>query len=204
MRQFIAARQMIDVAGCRTITALQILICFILFLIATARLSTAHTYIGLAFTSAMKMGLHTTASGAEFKTYELNMRTRVFSAILRSDLYVSAVLGLPPLIGDREIGAARERDRILINEDHRQSMTPPIHTAFQLEATAKHLDILIVVSDTIKTLYHSQPVVQKAAAKQVLIISNKTIDTLENNFRAWRASLESLFRRTDDDMEIIR
>lgn len=95
---FIAARRMVDLDQCRNILGLQTLLCFILFLMSTARLATAHTFVGLAVSASMRMGLHTQASCGGLSEFEKDNRRRVFWAVVNLEMYCSEVLGLPGVI----------------------------------------------------------------------------------------------------------
>lgn len=92
-----------DIADCRDLRQVQALVYMILFLQASAKLSTCYAYIGVALRSAVRMGLHRSFSDACFSPIESETRKRVFWVIQRMDTYVGALLGLPHSLHEDDI-----------------------------------------------------------------------------------------------------
>ena len=55
---FKAARQLMDIADCRDLMSVQAVICMIIFMQSSAKLSQCYAYVGVALRSALRMGLH--------------------------------------------------------------------------------------------------------------------------------------------------
>lgn len=94
---------MMDIADCRDLRQVQALVYMILFLQASAKLSTCYAYIGVALRSAVRMGLHRSFADACFNPIELETRKRLFWVIQRMDTYVGALLGLPHSLREEDI-----------------------------------------------------------------------------------------------------
>ena len=71
----------------------------IVYLISTSQLSTAYTFISIASTSAIKQGLHVTAEVITNSSKSVkSIQKQLLTALVNIDLFVTTVLGLPPLV----------------------------------------------------------------------------------------------------------
>lgn len=84
---FQVSRQLMDATACRDLVSLQALLFMIMFLQASAKLSTCYSHIGIALRSAVRMGLHRSVSN-EFCPIEKETRKRTFWVIRNMDIYV--------------------------------------------------------------------------------------------------------------------
>lgn len=103
LKWFQISRQMIDVSDCRDLMSLRIclpcahvdqsnpnpeaLLFMIMFLQASAKLSTCFSHIGIALRSAVRMGLHRSVPN-QFSPIEQETRKRVFWVVRNMDIYV--------------------------------------------------------------------------------------------------------------------
>ena len=191
MRHFIAARQMMDVTNCRDIESLQTLICFILFLMSTARLVTSHTYTGLALTSAIRLGLHSQGPVNDaFTEEEQGERRRVFETIVKMDIYTSSVLGLPSLTDLPKLESTLMRDVQLELESSQKDENTAVYESLAVAAGAKHLEVLLIIAKTINILYpdRKRPHHPERDGPTFVILTSEIVD-LERAFKAWRESL---------------
>lgn len=76
-----------DVTNCRDLISLQALLFMIMFLQASAKLSTCFSHIGIALRSAVRMGLHRSVPN-QFSPIEQETRKRTFWTIKNMDVYV--------------------------------------------------------------------------------------------------------------------
>lgn len=76
-----------DVTDCRDLTSLQAIVFMIMFLQASAKLSTCYSHIGIALRSAVRMGLHRSVS-VNFNPIDRETRKRLFWVIRNMDTYV--------------------------------------------------------------------------------------------------------------------
>jgi hypothetical protein len=98
-KYFKAARQMIDITDCRDLTSLQTVLFMIIFLQASAKMATCYSFVGIALTSSLRMGLHRCVS-VGFNPIVSETRKRIFWVVRKMDTYISALLGLPKTIND--------------------------------------------------------------------------------------------------------
>jgi hypothetical protein len=99
---FKTARQMMDIADCRDLMAIQAVMFMIQFLQSSAKLSQCYAYVGVALRSALRMGLHRNSPG-KFNPLEAETRKRVFWVVRKMDIYIGAMLGLPQTLSDEDI-----------------------------------------------------------------------------------------------------
>ncbi|KAI1371804.1 hypothetical protein F4677DRAFT_449982 [Hypoxylon crocopeplum] len=78
------------------LTSFQAILCAIVFLISTSRIISAHSLIGTACSSALRLGLHSAGRDSNTPAEERKLRIRLFATIMKLDLFVSLVLDLPP------------------------------------------------------------------------------------------------------------
>ena len=74
-----------DITECRDLTSLQALLFLILYLQATANLSTCYAFIGIALRSAMRIGLHRNLPHQHIDAIEQETRSRLFYVIRQMD-----------------------------------------------------------------------------------------------------------------------
>lgn len=81
------------------ITSLQTLVCAVVFLVSTSRITAAHSLIGTACSSVLRLGLHTLGSDPLGTTPAGRVsRIRLLATVMRLDLFASLVLDLPPFL----------------------------------------------------------------------------------------------------------
>ncbi|KIX92514.1 uncharacterized protein Z520_11834 [Fonsecaea multimorphosa CBS 102226] len=200
MRHFIAARRMVDLDRCRDIPTLQTLLCFILFLISTARLATAHTFIGLAVAAAMRMGLHSQASCEGLCELEKDVRRRTFWTIVKLDIYSGTVLGLPGMIKLDYVDQPKPSGHIhdYANEDGGGFAS--LSTRRMFAASAQYLEILMIMSKVVQKLYpKTDSEAHRVGESKKIYVSNATILEIENEFKAWRDGLSDSLGLAEDN-----
>ncbi|KAH0841909.1 fungal transcriptional regulatory protein [Fonsecaea pedrosoi] len=200
MRHFIASRRMVDLERCRDISTLQTLLCFILFLISTARLATAHTFIGLAVAAALRMGLHSQASCEGLSHLEKDIRRRTFWTIVKLDIYSGTVLGLPGMIRLDYVDQPKPSGHIreYANEDWGGFVS--LSTRRMFAASAKYLEILMILSKVVQKLYpKTDSEAQGVSESKKIYVSNNTILEIESEFEAWRDGLSDSLGLTKDN-----
>lgn len=90
---------MLRMSTVEDLMCLQALVCTIIYLVWTSQLSTAYTFISIAATSAIKQGLHMTAEVITGSSKSVkSTQKQLLTTLVNIDLYISTVLGLPPLI----------------------------------------------------------------------------------------------------------
>lgn len=193
-----AARNMMDVTDCRDITALQVVLFMILFLQASANLSTCYSYIGIALRSALRMGLHRNLKG-NFNPIELETRKRVFWIIRKMDTYVSAMLGFPMMLSADDIDQElpMEIDDEYLTKDAILPM-PEGHMSMYVASNA-HSRLMTILATVIKDIYPIKGLESVAGnSKASYTVSHAKIRTIERELHEWQDKLP-LFLRPGGD-----
>ncbi|OQV00477.1 Fungal specific transcription factor domain-containing protein [Cladophialophora immunda] len=200
MRHFIAARRMVDLDRCRDIPTLQTLLCFILFLISTARLATAHTFIGLAVAAAMRMGLHSQASCDGLSELEKDVRRRTFWTIVKLDIYSGTVLGLPGMIKLDYVDQPKPSGHIRDYANEDWGGFASLSTRRMFAASAQYLEILMIMSKVVQKLYpKTDSEAHRVGESKKIYVSNAAILEIENEFKIWRDGLSDSLGLTEDN-----
>lgn len=121
-KHFLSARSLFHSAPDDMIR-LQTCLCIAVYLIWTSRLSEAYTFVAVASTSAIKQGLHVTAEVITTSSKSVkSTQKQLLTTLINIDLYVSTVMGLPPLINIDTAGTALAGEREL-NQRHHVTQT---------------------------------------------------------------------------------
>jgi hypothetical protein len=99
---FNTAQQSLDLTECRDVISLQALLCLVIYLQGSAQLPSCYTYISLAMTAAIRMGLHRADSLSKFNPVERETRKRIFWSLRAMDSYITTVLDLPRSLSDED------------------------------------------------------------------------------------------------------
>jgi hypothetical protein len=101
MQQYLTGQELLEPLAISNLTALQTVLCAVVFLISTCRMTTAHSFIGLACSLGLRLGLH--AKNTSLPLEEQLFRARACAAVLHVDALASLVLGLPTFIQAQEV-----------------------------------------------------------------------------------------------------
>ncbi|EXJ93433.1 hypothetical protein A1O1_01825 [Capronia coronata CBS 617.96] len=200
MRHVIAARRMVNLDHCRDILSLQTLLCFILFLMSTARLATAHTFIGLAVAASMQMGLHSQASCDGLSEFEKDIRRRVFWTIVKLDIYSGTVLGLPGMINLDYVDQPKPSGHVRDYENEDSGGFASISTRRMFAASAQYLDVLLIMGKVTQKLYpKTDSEAHRVSGSKGIYVSNAIISEIEEDFKTWREGLSSALGSSDQN-----
>ena len=190
---------MVDISRCRNLVSLQVLICFVLFLMSTARLATSHTYVGLAVTSAMRLGLSSYSTHTEsMPELERDLRQRVFFVIVKLDIYTSQVLGLPTLTNLQELSEAGLTEGVDEVFHLASQPSPEVFSAVSVASSAKHLQLLLIIERMIKRVYPgSSAAVAGNVGRRVLLIKVSEVLEAQRDLKQWRETLLDFFHLED-------
>lgn len=205
MRHFIAVRNMVDITQCRNVMSLQTLLCSILFLISTARIGSAHTYIGIAVAATFRLGLHFRSNqDSSFSAADRDIRRKIFLTVVRLDMYVNAVLGLPAFIDLQEVDPAIELTIEQALKDVGQQFVPLQGEKIQLAASAKHLELLRIIRKGIRTLFPTPPPTAVSRGRTSTIsVSIAKLQDIERGFKAWEKGMSEFYSNVDGS-DIVR
>lgn len=186
---------MMDITDCRDIVSLQALLFMILFLQATANLSTCYSYIGIALRSALRMGLHRNLAGS-FNPIERETRRRLFWIIRKMDTYVSALLGFPMMLSSDDIDQELpiEVDDEYITKDTILPM-PQGKTSLYTASNA-HTRLMSILAKVVKYIYPTKGLEQsvQGCATASYVISHAKIQEIERDLTDWLDQLPMALR----------
>ncbi|TVY82136.1 Activator of stress genes 1-like protein [Lachnellula suecica] len=187
LKYFRAARAMMDVTDCRDIVSLQTIIFMVIFLQTTANLSTCYSFIGIAMSSALRMGLHRNLAG-NFNPIEREIRRRLFWIIRKMDTYVSALLGFPMLLSNDDIDQELplEIDDEYITKDGILPM-PQGKVSLYMAPNA-HTRLMAILAKVIKYIYPTKALEQSVQGNSTCAsyaISNGKIREIEKDLADW-------------------
>ena len=183
-----------DITDCRDLTSLQTILVVTFFLQSTAKLSTCYSYIGIAVTSSLRMGLHRSVP-VTFNPVEQEVRKRVFWTIRKLDIYVGALLGLPEILSDDSIDQEMplEVDDEFITVD--QVLPMPPGRLSSIAAFNAHTRLVYILAKTVKYIY---PVKGLARASdqptQSFAVNHARIREIEQNLHEWMEKLPMALR----------
>lgn len=188
LKYFRAARQMMDITDCRDITSLQAVLFMIMFLQASANLSTCYSYVGIALRSALRMGLHRNLTD-NFNPIERETRKRVFWTIRKMDTYVSALLGFPKMLSDEDID---QEFPIEVDDEYitKDGILPMPEGRMSLYAASNaHTRLMFILSKVIKYIYPikglEESVQGKSRGSYSYSISHTRIREIERDLQDW-------------------
>jgi hypothetical protein len=199
MKHYHTARRLVDICDCRDIRSLQVLLYIILFLISIARLASAHAYLGLACSSALRLGLHYGSTrNMTMSQDDHEMKRKLFWTVIKLDMYLSSVLGLPILIDPSQVDPAI--DLTMEEAIQESSRDLPSRESISLAVSAKHLEVMRLVTKAIRTLY-PMPTSHGEASKTAgsISISLQQLRHIEDEFTAWSKSASDLLKTSHSD-----
>ncbi|RYP68858.1 hypothetical protein DL769_005417 [Monosporascus sp. CRB-8-3] len=180
------------------LTTLQAVLCAVIFLISTSRMTSAHSLIGTACSSALRLGLHSAevypyASSAE----DRQARTRLFATVLRLDMFASLVLDLPPFL---------HKDALPL--PHIARLASEAEAEGDLRTAAALRLVCLLVIPLSKRIYCS---VASSGHEDSNSVDIKHFEDAQNEFRRWKTDASSLLaslghskahRLIKDDLEM--
>jgi len=185
---------MTDVTQCSDLQSLQVLVCFILCLMSSARLASAHSYLGLACSATLRLGLHFRSNhNASFSVAHRHIRRMLFWVVIKLDMYASSVLGFPTFMHLQEVDPAIDLTLKSAYDDIEANDGTP-DGLVRLKASAKHLELLRIIRRAIETLF-PQPAAESSdhVRGDRISVSLKQFTEVEADFQTWAQSISTIF-----------
>jgi hypothetical protein len=163
----------------------------------------AHPYIGVACSSALRLGLHSRSLGSLSLTQEqLQERERAFITVLKVDLYSSLVLGLPAFIDlrsfDHDLLVSRSTELFNLPFSERSHR----NNAIRLELSLKHLELLKITAFGLEAVFPQVANSNDAANDDFMLpVDVKRLEVVGDHFQAWARSTSCLLRGIGTDAE---
>ncbi len=184
-----------EITDCRDLTSIQAVVFMIMFLQSSARLSTCYSLIGIALRSSIRMGLHRSVL-VNFNPIEREVRKRVFWVIVKMDVYVSALLGLPITLHEDDVDQElplEVNDEFITNE----IILPMPDGQFSLiAATNAQVRLVRILRKIIKYIYPIKGLerTMNARSNQSYVVSHARIREIEQDLQEWMESLPMRLR----------
>jgi hypothetical protein len=162
----------------------------------------AHPYIGVACSSALRLGLHTSPDSVRLAGEQRQTRLRTFTTILKLDVYCGLVLGLPPFI-----------DLCSLNQDlgSFESSSPSRQMSLdrfncdidsRIALSLKHLEVLKITAFGLKAVSPQVTGPNDSGDTGVAFpVDIKQLEEVEVQFQIWARNFSSGLRRKGDDAE---
>ena len=186
-----------DITECRDIPSLQAIICMIMFLQSTAKLSTCWSYVGIALHSSIRMGLHRSING-NFDPIEDQIRKRMFWLIRKMDIYVGAMVGLPTMLHDDDI----DQDMPLVVDDDfitaKEILPMPPGATPLMAATNAHTNLLKILQKIVKHIYPVKHIQHAHNKRRSYVVSHAKIREIERDLQEWMEKLPKFLRPGGD------
>lgn len=204
MRQFTVARTMLDIAHIRTVVSLQSILCVILYLISSARMASAHTFLGAACASALRQGLHFRSTHeSSFPEKEKTVRRRVFWTVMNLDMYVSGVLGLPPFIDLEAVDPAIDLTIEVALREARTDTGLSSADGLATAATAKHIELMRIMSKAQRALFPKPTDPPEATRRNgTILVSVAELQKIEKQYQTWAHSLTEILAHPDNSIDV--
>ncbi|KAK9379510.1 fungal-specific transcription factor domain-containing protein, partial [Kockiozyma suomiensis] len=186
---FVAARNMMDITEARDTDAIQAIGLMVIFLQSTARLSTCYSYIGIALRAALRLGLHRKVTFM-FDPVETEVRKRLFWAIYKMDIHISAMLGLPRCITSEDVNQEQplEIDDEFITESG--ILPHPVGVMTRQTVGNQHTKLMAILTRIVEDVY---PVKFRTATSgddnPASSVSYAKVVELENDLQSWLDAL---------------
>jgi hypothetical protein len=144
---------MIEMTDIRDIFSLQAVLFMAIYLQSSTRMSTCYSYVGIALSTAVRMGMHRSVPDAMFDPIEREVRKRIFWTCWKMDTYVGAILGLPKGIAPEDIDQEMPQavDDENITKDGIKPM--PEGKVSTMAAANAHTRLLHIMAKTVQYIY---------------------------------------------------
>ncbi|KAI1613018.1 hypothetical protein EDD36DRAFT_465164 [Exophiala viscosa] len=195
-KHFLLAKERLDITQCSDLISLQTLMCLTIFLISTSRITAAHAYLGVACSTALRLGLHKRVEeGILLSPAQRDTRNRLFVSLLQLDLYVSLVLDIPGFV-DLECIDPEIMTKLQPSTSGRSPYPFDVtaESRAQFSASAKHLELLSITATGLQTTFAGADRKHNQAENELEFtdVDIKTLHGVEEKFRKWAKGLSSL------------
>ncbi|RVX70396.1 hypothetical protein B0A52_05895 [Exophiala mesophila] len=182
MFHFKIGQKLLDTTQLDSLVSLQALLCSAIFLISTSRISRAYAFLGLASSTAIRLGLHCdVTSKPNIAWQERSMRIAAFISLGRLDLYASLVLDLPALLPDTVLDTGINTVYATLGHCGTREVDNTI------EASIQHLELLRFTSTTRRAVF-----TDVTTGEAVESIDSNLLGALDERLRHWTQKISHL------------
>lgn len=194
---------MVEITDCRDIHSIQAVIMMIIFLQSSVRMSTCYSFVGIALSASVRLGLHRALPDTRFDPIQREVRKRIFWTVKKMDTYVGALLGLPKGIADEDIDQdmPTEVDDELITQE--EILTQPEGVIPAITAANAHTKLLTIMGKVVKYIYPLEGVEASVTGKLGYSVSYSKVHEIENDLTRWLDDLPMQLRLGGDTSESV-
>lgn len=194
---------MVEITDCRDIHSIQSVIMMIIFLQSSVRMSTCYSFVGIALSASVRLGLHRSLPETRFDPIEREVRKRIFWTVKKMDTYVGALLGLPKGIADEDIDQdmpAEVDDELITREE---ILVQPEGIMPAIAAANAHTKLLTIMGKVVKYIYPLEGVEASVTGKFGYSVSYSKVHEIENDLTGWLDELPMQLRPGGDTSESV-
>jgi hypothetical protein len=181
-------QKLLDFTRCDNLVAIQALLCSIVFLMSTSNLAAAHSLIGIAYSSALQLGLNRIDASADV-TDEHRMKITIFATIIKIDMQISLLIDVPSMVP----------------EDLLQSCLAHLHRIshhlgiadLELEVFTKHLELLRFTYTARQSVFNAKENPTED------FIDAKILSLIERELHGWTEDVSDLLSRLQDRRDLV-
>ncbi|KAJ2906192.1 fungal specific transcription factor [Zalerion maritima] len=197
-----------DITECQDLTTLQAIVFSILFLQGTSNLTGCYAFVGIAFRSAITMGLHRHIPHPKMSKIEDQVRRRVFYIIRQMDTYVSAMLGFPMMNIDDAVDQPYPTE---VNDEFItdwEILTPPGTPSF-FQAFNAHTKLMEILAKIVRFVYPMKgikdSIMKGGHPNATYMISYRRILEVETELQQWLEKLPDFWKPNNEgDQQVVR
>lgn len=146
---FRAGQALLDAADCRDTTSLQAIVCVIIYLQSSGSMHLCYSYISIAISASLQMGLHRSPASAHLDPVQRETRSRLFWVIQTMETYVTTLLGLPTTLSDEDI----DQDLPLcVDDENLTTPSSPLATS-RMTAVNAHIRLIRIMRNLVHEIY---------------------------------------------------
>jgi len=199
LKYFNAGRRMIEMTDIRDIYSIQAVLLMTIYLQSSTRMATCYSYVGIALSAAVRMGMHRAVPDARFNPIEREVRKRIFWTCWKMDTYVGAILGLPKGIAPEDID--QEMPAEVDDENITQERITQMQdgTTSTMTAVNAHTRLLMIMAKTVKCIYPLKGVeASVASSSRGYSVSQTQLHEIELELAGWLESVPAILKPGDD------
>ena len=166
----------------------------VMYLQTCRTMSVCYSYISVAMSSALRMGLHRSDVSKDLSLVEVEVRKRAFWVLRTMDTYVATLLGLPRTISDEDVNQQMplEIDDELIMDNEILPM-PAGHISI-IAATNAHTSLIMILAKIVKYIYSAPNDVNGNSG--LCRVDYSRVLELEGDLEGWYQHLTALSTST--------
>ena len=146
---FRAAQALLGAADCRDTTSLQAIVCVIIYLQSSGSMHSCYSYISIAISASLQMGLHRSSASAHLDPVQRETRSRLFWVIQTMATYVTTLLGLPTTLSDEDID---QELPLCVGDENLTTPSSPLATS-RMTAVNAHIRLIRIMRNLVHEIY---------------------------------------------------